>query len=88
MQCFNYKGNRKQDTYLYITRDGDFSNVPDSLLCLLGQLEKVMDLTLDESKKLANADVKTVIEQLDLQGFYLQMPPSVDKLHSIQAGPV
>ena len=85
MQCFIYKGNRKQDTYLYITREGDFSKVPQSLQDLLGPLEKVMDLTLDDTKKLANADAETVIEQLIDQGFYLQMPPAADKIHSLKA---
>lgn len=85
MQCFIYKGNRKQDTYLYITREGDFSKVPEFLRDLLGPLEKVMDLTLDETKNLANANVETVIEQLADQGFYLQMPPSADKIHSLKS---
>ena len=85
MQCFIYKGNRKNDTYLYITRDGDFSDVPQSLQELLGQLEKVMEVTLDENKKLANADVKSVIKQLSDQGFYLQMPPSIDKIQALNA---
>ena len=85
MQCFIYKGDRKRDTYLYITMDGDFSKVPESLLVMLGTLEKVMDLTLDETKKLANADTKIVLEQLNDQGFYLQMPPSDDKLFTLKA---
>lgn len=85
MQCFIYKGNRKQDTYLYITRDGDFSQVPQSLQDLLGQLEKVMDIKLDKTKKLANADVNTVIGQLKDLGYYLQMPPAAHKKHSLKS---
>ena len=85
MQCFIYKGNRKQDTYLYITRDGDFSDVPQSLQDLLGELESVMEITLDENRKLANADAKTVIKHLDEQGFYLQMPPAAHERQPLKA---
>ena len=76
MQCFIYKGNRKQDTYLYITSEDDFTCVPGPLRDLLGTLEKVMDIDLDKTKKLANADIDTVQLQLKERGFYLQMPPS------------
>lgn len=85
MQCFIYKGNRKQDTYLYITREADFSQVPQSLRDLLGELTSVMEITLTENKMLANADAKTVIKQLDEQGYYLQMPPAVHEIQSLKA---
>lgn len=85
MQCFIYKGNRKQDTYLYITRDGDFTHVPQSLRDMLGELTSVMVLALDENKKLANADAKSVIKQLDEKGYYLQMPPAAHEIQSLKA---
>ena len=85
MQCFIYKGNRKQDTYLYIARDDDFTQVPQSLRDMLGELTSVMEITLDENKKLANADAKTVIKQLNEQGYYLQMPPAAHEIQSLKA---
>lgn len=84
MHCFIYKGKRRQDTYLYIAKDGDFTHVPQSLQVLLGPLEKVMALQLNESTKLVNADVKTVIEQLNDQGYYLQMPPAAEIGHALK----
>ena len=75
MNCVVYKGRRKADTYLYIERADDFSRVPDSLLRLLGELEQVIHLTLDEGKPLANANVIEVMQLLESQGYYLQMPP-------------
>ena len=75
MKCVIYKGNRKADTFLYIERVDDFERVPDALLKLLGELEHVMELTLSLAKPLANADVEEVMQLLESQGYYLQMPP-------------
>lgn len=75
MNCVIYKGSRKQHTYLYIECVDDFARVPESLLKLLGELEQVMELTLDQEKPLANADVVEVMQLLESQGYYLQMPP-------------
>lgn len=75
MQCVIYKGRRKSETYLYIEKADDFSRVPETLLQLLGELQKVMDLTLSPDKPLANADIDEVIRLLEEQGYFLQMPP-------------
>lgn len=75
MYCTIYKSAKKDDTYLYVEKEGDFSRVPDSLLQLLGGLEQVMELELTLLRKLARADVEQVRAQLREQGYYLQMPP-------------
>ena len=73
IQCYVYKGNKKSDTYLFTVREDDFSDVPETLLVLMGDLEQVLSLVLDKSRKLANADAPTVIAQLKSQGFFLQV---------------
>lgn len=80
MKCVIYKGDRKQDTYLYIEREGDFSRVPEALLKLLGMLEWVMALELTSDRTLAQADAEQVRRQLKEQGYYLQMPPQDDSV--------
>jgi uncharacterized protein YcgL (UPF0745 family) len=80
MKCVIYKGDRKQDTYLYIEREGDFSRVPEALLKLLGMLERVMALELTPSRTLVQADPEQVRRQLKEQGYYLQMPPQDDSV--------
>ena len=75
MQCVIYKGRRKAETYLYVKQADDVSRVPETLLQLLGELHKVMDLTLSRDKPLANADIDEVMRLLDEQGYFLQMPP-------------
>lgn len=75
MKCVVYRSERKQDTYLYIEREDDFTRVPEALLSLLGRLERVMALELTEERRLAQADPQQVRQLLRQQGYYLQMPP-------------
>ena len=42
----------------------------------LGNLSFVMELELYPEKYLAQADAAEVIEKLNKQGFYLQLPPA------------
>ena len=80
MNAVIYKSNKKQDGYLYIEQEDDFSRVPEILISALGKLEFVMTLDLSSQKKLARADIKQVISALQQDGFYLQMPDESDKL--------
>ena len=80
MKCVIYKGSRKPDAYLYIQREGDFSQVPESLLDLMGSLQLVISLDVTADSTLARACVEEVLQQLEGQGFYLQLPPSNTEL--------
>jgi len=75
MQCVIYKGVRKVDSYLYVTDKDEFSQVPDALLEILGELEHIMELDLASRDKLAYADIEEVKRLLSEQGFFLQLPP-------------
>jgi len=76
MHTWVYKGSRKGNTYLYIREKNNFEQVPQSLLALLGDLSFVLDVELNSYSKLAQADIQEVLNQLENQGFYLQLPPS------------
>ena len=76
MKCVVYKCAGKSDTYLFVERDSDISQVPSDLLEALGTLEKVMNLELSLDQTLARADPETVRQQLRDKGFYLQLPPA------------
>lgn len=80
MKTVIYKGHKKQDSYLYIEQEDDFSRVPEILITALGKLELVMTVDLSSQKKLACADIKQVISALQEDGFYLQMPNESEKL--------
>ncbi len=75
MQCFIYKSLKKDLLYLYIPNKDDFSKVPDALINYLGKIEFVMDLELSPERKLASEDAGKVIEGLETQGFFVQLPP-------------
>ena len=75
MKCWIYKGNRRQETYLYLPQEDDVSRVPEGLLDAMGPLELVMSLTLSPQRTLARANPDEVIAQLRERGFYLQLPP-------------
>jgi len=77
MQAFVYKSLRKPDTYLYLRQRDDFAVVPAPVLLPLGQLAFVLELTLDENRRLARADVNVVRGNLQARGFHLQLPPTM-----------
>ncbi len=63
------------DTYLFVEPDQEFKRVPQVLLDMLGRLEYVMEVDLDQRDKLAQADLQQVKTALSEQGYYLQLPP-------------
>lgn len=80
MHCAIYKGSKKFDHYLYVENEDDFSRVPESLIQMLGKLELVMTLDLAGDRKLANADIDQVRQNLQDQGYYFQMPPQTTEV--------
>jgi len=74
--CAIYKGAKKEFTYIYICEKDKFDDIPDILMNSLGELEFIIELDLFPEQKLAQANVEEVIEKLNEQGFYLQLPPA------------
>lgn len=75
MQCTVYKSLQQFDYFLYVLTVDDLSRLPDALRQMLGKLEKVIELELHARRILAQADVREVMRQIEMQGYYLQMPP-------------
>ena len=80
MKCVVYKSFKQFDYFLFVEKEDEFARVPDGLRQLLGVLEKIMDLELDENRNLAQADVLVVMQQIVERGYYLQMPPQSDSV--------
>jgi len=76
MICYVYRSNRKRDTYLYIQNEGDFSCLPETVLNVFGPPDFAMSFDLHPEKKLSQADARQVLNQLETEGFYLQLPRS------------
>ena len=68
--------------YIYLAEKDNFEVLPDILSKNLGTLEFTLELALDRDKKLACEDPVKVMENLQSQGFHLQMPAEmpVDQL--------
>ncbi|VAX12411.1 hypothetical protein MNBD_GAMMA24-2402 [hydrothermal vent metagenome] len=62
------------DAYLFIPRNAELENVPAPLLKMLGKLRQVMAPTLSEERKLAQNGSLTLIQLLETEGYYLQLP--------------
>ncbi|HFE38891.1 MAG TPA: YcgL domain-containing protein [Gammaproteobacteria bacterium] len=83
MICEIYKSVKKEETYLYLKKPGGFELIPPALRKTLGSLEFVMALELGSKQKLARENVKTVMENINRQGFHLQIPPKTSSLLAV-----
>ena len=84
MICYVYRSNRKRDTYLYVKEKDDFSCLPETVLQVFGPPEFTLSFDLHADRKLAQADSQAVIDQLEAEGFYLQLPRSDYDLADIE----
>lgn len=80
MICWIYRSPKKQGMYLYCKQRDDFSDVPQQLLQAFGEPEFSMHLDLASKTKLAREDIEQVKQNLDSQGYHLQMPPPPEDL--------
>ena len=74
LECAVYKSQKKDETYIFIPASTPLSKLPEELLKLLGEAEMLMTLTLTPDKKMARGTAKEIIENIEEQGYYLQMP--------------
>ena len=89
MYCNIYKSSKKDEMYIYIqalktpndeqTPDAEpvdpLSNVPEGIKKVFGQPQFVMGLELNPERKLARVNVSHVIDSIETNGFFIQMPP-------------
>jgi hypothetical protein len=78
MLCWIYRSKKQDEMYLYLSVRDQFDGVPEALLKRFGQPEFVMEVDLATRAKLARADIDKVKHALQTQGFYLQVPPTVN----------
>ena len=77
MFCHIYRSNRKVDTYLYLVDKDDFSILPESRLGVFGDPEFSFSFELTLDKKPAKEDAAEVLENLESQGYHLQLRDDV-----------
>ena len=75
-----FRSSRKEEMYLYVDKAQGLKKVPEVLLKQFGAPEPAMTLLLTPDKKLARADAAEVLDKIESEGFYLQMPPTPKEL--------
>ena len=80
MLCAVYKSSKKADTYLYVSKKGDFDEVPKALLETFGRPIFVMLVPMHKERKIGPINTKQLADVLKEKGFYLQLPPTEDSL--------
>ncbi|MCK5897051.1 MAG: YcgL domain-containing protein [Cocleimonas sp.] len=76
MTCFVYRSKKNSEMYLYLPEKEQFSNVPDSLLKLVGEVEFSFEFILNTERKLLRYEAVEVMRNILDNGFFLQMPPN------------
>ncbi|WP_105103480.1 YcgL domain-containing protein [Microbulbifer pacificus] len=76
--CDIYRSPRKDEMYLYVQKQDGLSKVPEHLRQLFGTPAHVTTMLITPERTLARADVQKVMNALQDQGYYLQMPPAQD----------
>ena len=79
-----FKGQKKEEMYLYVEQKNGLKSVPDDLLATFGQTESVMVLLLTKDKKLARVTASDILDAIEDQGYFLQMPPPPEALAEAQ----
>ena len=77
MLCHIYRSNQKFDTYLYLVEKDDFSIIPADLLRVFGPPEFSFSFDLTQERQLAREDTAAVLENLENQGYHLQLQNDV-----------
>lgn len=68
--------------YLYVEKRDKFEAVPLELRQIFGKPEFVMLFNLAGEKQLKRVDNQEVLQKIQNEGFYLQMPPPSENLHA------
>ena len=76
--CSIYRSPRKNEMYLYVLKSEELSRVPESLLAAFGTPTLAFSMVLTPERTLAREDIHKVLENLETQGYHLQMPPPED----------
>ncbi|STO64281.1 replicative DNA helicase [Haemophilus parahaemolyticus] len=78
--CAIYRSPRKDGMFLYVAKRDQFDAVPEALMQQFGKPQFVMLFNLVGEKPLKRAKNKDVLQAIEQQGFYLQMPPPSENL--------
>jgi uncharacterized protein YcgL (UPF0745 family) len=76
MLCYVYRSQKNNEMYLYLPEKGQFSNLPESLIKLVGKVDFSFEFELTAERKLLRYQTSNVMHALLEKGYFLQMPPN------------
>ncbi len=76
--CEVYSSPVNPQMYLFVSKKEGLARLPEVLLQRFGKPKLAMTMILHEGRKLARVEVAKVIEAIEQQGFYLQLPQHQD----------
>ncbi|WP_426206667.1 YcgL domain-containing protein [Pseudomonas sp. TWP3-1] len=77
--CSIYQSSKRAGMYLYVLKSDELERVPEGLMLAFGKPKLAFNLVLTPERKLASEDIVVVLENLEKQGYHLQMPPAEDE---------
>ncbi|QLB21565.1 hypothetical protein A6B43_08520 [Vespertiliibacter pulmonis] len=83
MLCAIYKSLKQDGMYLYVEKRDQFDAIPDELRQMFGKPQFVMLFNLSGDKPLKRADNREVLQTIQTQGYYFQLPSPPENLHKI-----
>lgn len=75
MLCRVLRSPRKADTYLFIPATTLVAELPETLQTLFTPEQEVTRLVVTPERKFARIDGVKLLEHLNTEGYYLQIPP-------------
>ena len=78
--CAIYKSTKKEGMFLYVAKRDQFDAVPEALRQIFGKPQFVMLFNLNGQKPLKRVKNEEVLQAIQTQGFFLQMPPPPENL--------
>ena len=75
MDCHIFKSKKKSGYYIFVEDPDKLATLPHDIAQILGPLEFVMNISLDEETRFALSDAETIISAINQHGFYVQLPP-------------
>lgn len=79
MQCYIYRSSIKEGLYVYLADENGLEELPEPVLKQLGTPVLAMTLDLLPDRKMGQEDAQVVLENLQTQGFHVQMPRDIEQ---------
>ncbi|MCO6551845.1 MAG: YcgL domain-containing protein [Gilliamella sp.] len=73
MWCYIYRSTKKENCYLYMEHENDFSTIPEKVMSIFGSPVFVMKVLLDGKRKFVAGTATEIEEKIKADGFFLQM---------------